>query len=102
MSWSGPIAEKISEAIKNGNLTQPEDLKGKKVDLDAYFATPHHLRMGYSILASSGFHPLEVDILKQMEKLEKKIAAGAEQERLEELKMEFNSLTAKLNLPNRR
>ena len=40
--------------------------KGKPLDLDACFATPEHLRMGYSILKSADIIPEELELLKQI------------------------------------
>ena len=47
--------------------------KGKPLDLNAYFATPEHLRMGYSILKSAEIIPEEVELLKQIEALKKSL-----------------------------
>ena len=47
--------------------------KGQPLDLDAYFATPEHLRMGYSILKSADIIPEEIELLKQIEGLKKSL-----------------------------
>jgi hypothetical protein len=47
--------------------------KGKPLDLDAYFATPENLRMGYSILKSAAIIPEEMELLKQIEGLKKSL-----------------------------
>ena len=47
--------------------------KGKPVDLDVYFATPEHLRVGYSILKSADIIPAEMELLKQIEDLKKSL-----------------------------
>ena len=47
--------------------------KGKPVDLDVYFATPEHLRIGYSILKSADIIPAEMELLKQIEDLKKSL-----------------------------
>jgi uncharacterized protein YutE (UPF0331/DUF86 family) len=53
--------------------------KGKPLDLDAYFATPEHLRMGYSILKSADIIPEEMELLKQIEGLKKSLDSGTGQ-----------------------
>ena len=49
MSLYQNAEENIKEAIANGEFDNLRG-KGKPLDLDAYFAMPEHLRMGYSIL----------------------------------------------------
>jgi hypothetical protein len=48
-------------------------VKASTLDLDAYFATPEHLRMGYSILKSADIIPEEMELLKQIEGLKKSL-----------------------------
>jgi uncharacterized protein YutE (UPF0331/DUF86 family) len=64
--------EKIKQAIARGEFDNLPD-KGKPLDLDAYFATPEHLRMGYSILKSADIIPEEMELLKQIEGLKKSL-----------------------------
>jgi len=47
--------------------------EGRPLDLDAYFATPEHLRMGYSILKSADIIPEEMELLKQIEGLKRSL-----------------------------
>jgi hypothetical protein len=47
--------------------------KGKPLDLDAYFATPEHLRMGYSILKRADIIPEEIELLREIEGLKKSL-----------------------------
>jgi hypothetical protein len=72
MSFQRNVDEKIEEAIARGEF---DDLpgKGKPLDLAAYFATPEHLRMGYSILKSADIIPEEIELLKQIEALKKSL-----------------------------
>ena len=46
MSFQRNADEKINEAIARGEFDNLPG-KGKPPDLDAYFATPERLRMGY-------------------------------------------------------
>jgi hypothetical protein len=72
MSFHRNTDEKIKEAIARGEFDNLPG-KGKPLDLDAYFATPEHLRMGYSILKSADIIPEEMERLKQIERLKKSL-----------------------------
>lgn len=66
--------QKIEEAIANGLF---DDLKGKgvKLDMDAWLATPEHLRMSHSMLKIHGYVPPEVEMMQEIFRLEKQIEA---------------------------
>jgi len=66
------VEDKIKEAIARGEFDNLPG-KGKPLDLDAYFATPEHLRMGYSILKSADIIPEEIELLRQIEDLKKSL-----------------------------
>ena len=72
MSFQKNVDEKIKEAIARGEFDNLPG-KGKPLDLDAYFATPEHLRMGYSILTNAGIVPEEIDLLRQIENLKESL-----------------------------
>jgi hypothetical protein len=72
MSCHRNADEKIKEAIAKGEFDNLPG-KGKPLDLDAYFAMPEHLRMGYSILKSADIIPEEMELLKQIEGLKKSL-----------------------------
>ena len=72
MSFQKNVDEKIKEAIARGEFDNLPG-KGKPLDLDAYFATPEHLRMGYSILKSADIIPEEMELLRQIEGLKKSL-----------------------------
>ena len=72
MSFQKNIDERIKEAIERGEFDNLPG-KGKPLDLDAYFATPEHLRMGYSILKSADIIPEEMELLRQIEGLKKSL-----------------------------
>ncbi|HEU5236640.1 MAG TPA: DUF1992 domain-containing protein, partial [Pyrinomonadaceae bacterium] len=55
MSFHRNSDEKIKEAIAKGEFDNLPGA-GKPLDLDAYFATPEPLRMGYSILKSADIY----------------------------------------------
>jgi hypothetical protein len=72
MSCHTNADEKIEEAIAKGEFDNLPG-KGKPLDLDAYFGTPEHLRMGYSILKSADIIPEEMELLKQIVGLKKSL-----------------------------
>jgi DnaJ homologue, subfamily C, member 28, conserved domain len=75
MSFQKDVDEKIKEAIATGEFDNLPG-NGKPLDLDAYFATPEHLRMGYSILKSADIIPEEMELLRQIESLKKSLASS--------------------------
>jgi hypothetical protein len=81
------IDKMISEAVARGEFKNLKG-EGKPLDLDAYFATPEDVRLGYSVLKSNEFVPEEVDRLKEIGVLRDKIAAcgdDAERTRMKKL-----------------
>ena len=72
MSFHKNVEEKINEAIARGEFDNLPG-KGKPLDLDAYFAVPEHLRIGYSILKGADIIPDEVELLRQIEGLKKSL-----------------------------
>lgn len=96
MSFHKNADEKIKEAIAKGEFDNLPD-KGRPLDLDAYFATPEHLRMGYSLLKNANIIPEEIELLKQIEDLKEsldsctsQIEKGAIQRQLSEKTTNFN------------
>jgi len=67
MSFQKNVDEKIREAIARGEFDHLPG-KGKPLNLEAYFATPEHLRMGYSILKNADIIPEEMELLRQRPK----------------------------------
>ena len=68
MSFHRNADQKIKEAIEKGEFDNLPG-KGRPLDLDAYFAIPEHLRMGYSLLKNADIIPEEMELLKQIEAL---------------------------------
>ena len=85
MSLEKHIDKLIREAMDRGEF---KDLKGegKPLDLDAYFATPEDVRLGYSVLKSNDFVPEEVDRLKEIGELRGQIASCTDEEERKRLK----------------
>ena len=87
MSIEKFIDKQIEQAMARGEF---DNLKGtgQPLDLDAYFATPEDVRVGYSILKSNDFVPEEVERLREIAELKKnleKAEDGAERDRLRKL-----------------
>lgn len=49
--------------------------KGKPLDLDAYFATPPDVRMAFSMLKGVELVPEELELLKEINRLEEQAAS---------------------------
>ena len=97
MSIEKFIDEQIRMAIEAGEF---DDLpgKGKPIDLRAYFETPEDLRMAYSILKSNNFVPEEVEMLKDIGALKKRLEASSDEEQKSRLKKEITEKTYTFNM----
>lgn len=80
MSIEKHIDKMIQAAIDRGEFKNLEG-EGKPLDLDAYFATPEDVRMGYSVLKSNNIVPEEVDRLKEIGELREKLKTCSDEER---------------------
>jgi hypothetical protein len=97
MSIEKFVDEQIRRAIEAGefdNLTG----KGKPIDLSAYFETPEDLRMAYSILKSNNFVPEEVEMLKEIEALKKRLETSSDEEQKSRIKKEITEKTYTFNM----
>ncbi len=96
MSLEKHVDQMIKEAMAKGdfdNLPGP----GKPIDLDAYFATPEHLRMGYSALKSADVVPEEMQLLKEIEEL-KALLDSSSGEGKENVQRKLSQMTTKFNI----
>ena len=72
------IAEReIVAALARGedNSAEVRERKGKPIDLDAYFATPADMRMAFSMLKGVELVPEELELLKELNRLQEEAAA---------------------------
>jgi len=69
MPFSRVAESRIQEAIARGEF---ENLPGagKPLDLEEYFKTPEAVRMAYAILKNANCAPAEVELLKDISRLE--------------------------------
>jgi hypothetical protein len=86
------VEEQIQRAMAEGEFDNLEG-RGKPIDLEAYFLTPEHLRMGYAMLKQGEFVPAEVAVLKEIDALRAQLVAASDDERREELKREIRDKT---------
>jgi len=62
--------ERIAEALKNGELDAPS-YKGKPLQLEEKNPfMPEELRLAYKILKNAGFLPKEVELMKEIKRIE--------------------------------
>ena len=81
MAFEKIAQQKIQAAIEAGEFDNLPNA-GQPLDLDSYFALPAHLRMAYSVLKSANCVPEEVELLKEVARLEAaNVAAGDESAR---------------------
>ena len=80
MSFHKNADEKINEAIARGEFDNLPG-KGRPLNLDPSFAIPEHSRMVYSILKNARIIPEEIDLLKQIDPLEKILGVRRQRDR---------------------
>jgi hypothetical protein len=90
------VEEQIRRAIEAGEFDNLPG-KGKPIDLKAYFETPEDLRMAYSILKSNNFVPEEVEMLKEIEALKKRLESSNDEQK-DRLKKEIAEKTYAFNM----
>ncbi len=95
------IAEqRIRQAINDGEFNF--DGPGRPVDLDAYFAMPEDVRVGYSILKNANCLPEEVELMKAHADLSARVAAAPDDERAATMRRELRDLEMKLAIARER
>ena len=97
MSFHRNADEKVKEAIAKGEFDNLPG-KGKPLDLDAYFATPEDLRMGYSILKSADIIPEEMQLLKQVEGLKKSLDSCTSQIEKRSIQQQLSEKITQFNM----
>ena len=97
MSTFNRLADKrIREAMADGKFN---DLpKRGAIDLEEYFKQPAELRMAHSILKSAGCVPEEVELLREVDRVETALAAAATDDARRALQRELAEARLKLDL----
>ena len=67
---------------------------GKPLDLDAYFATPPDVRMAFSLLKSVELVPEELELLKEINRLEEEVANEPNETSSAALRVKISELSA--------
>lgn len=91
------IDEQIRKAIEAGEFDNLPG-KGTPIDLSAYFETPEDLRMAYSMLKGNNFVPEEVEILKDINELKKRLSACSDENEKSRIKKELNDKNYAFNM----
>jgi hypothetical protein len=97
MSYQKNVDEKIKGAIARGEFDNLPG-KGRPLDLDAYFATPEHLRLGYSILKSADIIPEEIGLLREIEGLKKSLDSSTTSMEKKALRQQLSETLTNLNM----
>lgn len=94
----GRIAElRIREAIEEGKFDRLPN-SGQPIDLEWYFAMPPHLRLGYGLLRSNDCAPQEIELLKEIEEMERTLAAKTDQDDRQALARRIRDQRLRVNL----
>jgi hypothetical protein len=73
MSFSRVAEERIREAIARGEFDNLPGA-GRPLDLEDYFKTPEGLRAAFSVLKNAHCAPAEVELLKEVARLQSAVA----------------------------
>jgi hypothetical protein len=93
------IAEqKIREAMAQGEFDGLGGAGKLLEGLDAYFATPEHVRLGYSELKSAGIVPEEAMLRKEIYLVKQQLEAAGNPARREKLSRDIRALELKYEL----
>ena len=80
IAWQLIAESRIQEAFERGEFDHLPGT-GKPLDLSAYFNAPAADRMGFSLLKSAGALPLEMELLREAETLERALSTCSEERR---------------------
>lgn len=90
------VEDRIQEAIRNGEFDNLPS-QGKPINLDYWASLPEGIRAGFMLLKNNGFLPEEVQLLKDIEDLRKRLVSCTNQEekvaiskKLDETKIKYN------------
>ena len=92
MSIEKFVEEQVRRAIEAGEFDNLAG-RGKPLDLRAYFETPEDLRMAYSILKSNNFVPEEVELLKEIDALKKRLESSSDEQRNSSIRKKITEKT---------
>jgi hypothetical protein len=96
MAFERIAEQKIREAMQAGEFDNLPNA-GSRIDLEAYFSLPAHLRMAFSVLKSADCLPEEVLLLNDVARLEREVIQ-APAERRDRLAAELRDARLRLAL----
>lgn len=91
-SFEDLVEAKIKKAMADGAFTNLQG-KGEPLDLNRYYRTPGHLRLGYQVLKNAGFVPEEVRLKKEMEEIREKIRKCRSEKKKNKLMKELSEIS---------
>src|SRR5262245_40310426 len=87
MTWDRIADGKIREAMREGKFDGVS--REGAVDLEEYFKLPAELRLGYSLLKNAGLVPEEVEMLKEVERVQTALDAAPNEVARESLRQQL-------------
>ena len=94
----GRIAElRIREAMEEGKFDRLPN-SGRPIDLEWYFAMPPHVRLGYGLLKSNDCAPQEVELLQEIEEMQRTLAAKTDEDDRQALARRIRDQRLRVNL----
>ncbi len=83
--FAGIAEAKIQDAIERGDFDALPG-RGKPLQLEDMSHIPPHLRLGYKVLRNAGVAPPEVELRREVYRLDREIAATRDPQALAELR----------------
>ena len=91
------VEEQIQRAMAEGQFDNLPG-RGKPLDLEAYFSSPEHLRLAYSVLKSGDFVPEEVLLFKEIDALKTQLNFCPDESERQRLRKEIKDKTLNLTV----
>jgi len=95
--------KKILEAMDNGEFDNLPG-KGKPLQMEDFSLVPEHLRLGFVLLRTTGYLPLELEISKEIAGLERSLATCRSEAERDKLRQQLSDkrLTFSILIENMR
>ena len=91
----------IEELIQKWLAENPNERlpgTGEPLNLDEYFRWPEDLRLAYSLLKNSGHVPVEVELLREIAQLKRRLAESTDESSKRELQRRVQEQEVALNI----
>jgi len=96
-AWRLIAEDRINEATQNGEFDELPG-KGQPLDLTEYFNTPAEDRVAFSILKNAGVIPPEMELLREVEALERRVERCSDASQAAQLRELIRSKRVKLSM----